>query len=204
MMMKTRRYLPALCAIFSLVFVAALLAHEHLNGGVRSHHLLDRRDLPAISNWFGLLVLPVLGWLLGVRLRKCMASGTTSASSVWIGMCLVCSLLYGAALAASFALGAPAIASDLFLALFLIAVIFPVYRVEYVFGFVVGMAFTFGAVLPVLVAAVVAAFSALVHFAFRAARAAMRRSADPSALAKNSSEADLAQRRRSIAGKKSR
>ena len=190
MTMKTRRYIPGLFALFSMVFVAALLAHEHLNGGVRSHHLLDRRDLPAISNWFGLVVLPVLGWLLGVRLRNRMTSDTTKAPWVRIGICLVCSLLYGAVMAASFELGAPAITSDLFLGLFLLAVIFPVYRVEYIFGFVVGMAFTFGAVLPALVAVVVAAVSALVHFAFRAARSVMRRSAGPSAVAKNSSEGD--------------
>ena len=42
--------------------------------------------------------------------------------------------------------------------------------VEYAFGFVVGMTFTFGAELPALVALVVAALSALSHFAVRAVR----------------------------------
>ena len=51
MMTKTRRHLPELSALLSVVFVAALLAHEHFNGGVRSHHLLDRRDSQTVSNW---------------------------------------------------------------------------------------------------------------------------------------------------------
>jgi len=166
--MQARHYMPALFALASLVFGAALLAHEHLNGGIQSHHLLDRPDLPAISNWFGLIVLPVLGWLLGIRLRNHETSPTRPGSPIGIWVGLVCSLLYGAALAASFAFGAPSIASGLFLGLFLLAIALPIYRVEYIFGFVVGMTFTFGAVLPALVAGVFAAVSASVHFAFRA------------------------------------
>ena len=169
-----RRHLPGILACLSLVFVGALLAHEHFNGGVRSHHLLDRQDLPALSNGYGLIVLPVLGWLLGVRLRKHMTSDGKSRSFIGIGVGAVAALVYGATLAASFALGAPALASGLFFALLLLAVVLPIYRVEYIFGFVVGMTFTFGAVLPVLVAGVVAAVSALVHLALRALMSAMR------------------------------
>ena len=180
MTIQTRRHMAALFALIAMVLVAGLLAHEHFNGGVRSHHLLDRRDLPAISNWWGLLVLPVLGWLLGVRLCNQMTSVTRSGSAVGIGIGLVCALLYGAALAASFAVGASTTTSSLFLGLFLLAAVLRIYRVEYIFGFVVGMAFTFGAVLPALVAAVVATVSALMHFAFRAVMSAMRPPAGPS------------------------
>lgn len=183
MMTKTRRHLPELSALLSVVFVAVLLAHEHFNGGVRSHHLLDRHDLPTVSNWLGLVVLPSLGWLLGVRLRNRMTSVTRSASPSGIGIGLVCSLLYGAALAASFVVGASAITSGLFIGLFVLAVLLPIYRVEYIFGFAVGMTFTFGGVLPVLVALVVAAVSALVHFAFRAVRSAIRPPAGPAGTA---------------------
>ncbi len=185
MTMQTHRHMPGFFALFSIAFVAALLAHEHFNGGVRSHHLLDRRDLPAISNWFGLVVLPLLGWLLGVRLRNHMASVTTSGSLIGfgIGLGLVCSLLYGAALAASFEVGASEISSGLFFGLFLLAAVLPIYRVEYIFGFVVGMTFTFGAVLPVLVALVVAAVSALLHFAFRAVISAIRPPSGPAGTA---------------------
>lgn len=183
MTMRTRQHLPGLFALSSMVFVAALLAHEHFNGGVRSHHMLDRRDLPAISNWFGLVVLPLLGWLLGVRLRNHVNSSRRSGASIGIGIVLVCSLLYGAALAASFELGASTLTSGLFFGLPLLAVILPVYCIEYIFGFVVGMAFTFGAVLPAMLALVVAAVSALLHFAFRALMSAIRPPYGPSGTA---------------------
>ncbi|MEO7041247.1 MAG: hypothetical protein ABI035_03195 [Gemmatimonadaceae bacterium] len=174
--MQAQRHLPGLFAVFSIVFVAAILAHEQFNGGVRSHHLLDRRDLPSISNWFGLVVLPLLGWLLDVRLRNRKTSVAKPGSPIGIGIGLVGALLYGAALAASFQLGASGMTSGLFFGLFLLAAVLPIYRTEYIFGFVVGMTFTFGAVLPVLVAFVLSAISALFHFAFRAVKSAMRRS----------------------------
>lgn len=173
---KTQRRTPGFVALFSIIFVAALLAHEHFNGGVRSHHLLDRRDLPSISNWFGLVVLPLLGWLLDVRVRNLVTSVTRFGSPIGIGICVGGSLLYGAVLATSFQIGASGMTSGLFFGLFLLAAVLPIYHVEYIFGFVVGMTFTFGAVLPVLVALVVAAGSALLHFAFRAVVSAMRAS----------------------------
>ena len=174
MSIQARRYTPGILAYSSLVFVAALLAHEHFNGGVRSHHLLDRADLPTISNWFGLVVLPVLGWLADVRLRNQMTSSTRPGLPTGFVVGLVCSLLYGAALATSFAVGASTITSGLFLGLFLLAVALPVYRVECMLGFVVGMSFTFGSVLPALVAVVVAAVSFLVRLAFTSLMSVIR------------------------------
>lgn len=170
---------PAWFALALLAVEAALLAHEHFTGGVRSHHLLDRPDLPAISNWLGLIVMPVLGWLLGRRFHRYASQSTPSGSSVSFWVCLVCALVYGAAMAIAFALGATAITSALFLVLFLFATIFPIYRIEYIVGFVVGMAFVFGAVLPCLVAVVLAAVSFVVRFGFKTVMSAIRRSTRP-------------------------
>lgn len=174
MKMQARQQMPAFLALCSLVFGAALLAHEHLNGGVRSHHLLNRPDFPAISNWFGLLILPILGWLLGIRFRDHLTSSTGSGLSIGIWAGLVCSLIYGGALAISFELGPSAWTSGLFFGLFVLALALPIYRTESIFGFVVGMTSTFGAVLPTLVAVVFALVSVVVHFAFRAVMSAIR------------------------------
>lgn len=174
MPIQKRLRLPTLLAVASLVFVASQLLHEHLNGGVRAHHLLDRSDLPAISNWLGLIVLPTLGWLFGTRLRNHRASPALPRRSSGLWMGLVGALIYGSALAAAFELDASAVSSVMFLGLFLLAILFPLYRAEYVLGFVVGMTITFGAVLPALVAAVIAAFSATVRFIFRAVASAVR------------------------------
>ena len=172
---KARHCLPACLALSSAVLGAVLLAHEAFHGGVQSHHLLDRPDLPAISNWFGLLVLPLLGWLLGIRLRNQLALPDRSGlpAGVWIG--LVCSLMYGGAMAIFFAVGASAWTSDLFVGLFVLSAVLPVYRTECIFGFVLGMTFTFGAILPTLVAVVFAAASAAMRLAFRGGLSAIRR-----------------------------
>ena len=45
----------------------------------------------------------------------------------------------------------------------------PVYRGEYVLGFVLGMTFTFGAILPTAAAAFVAIVSAIAHYLVRPA-----------------------------------
>lgn len=160
--MPSRSRMPVVLALIALAFVGTQLVLEHLGGGVRSHHLLNRPDLPAISNWLGLLTLPALGFALGMRIRR--AGGFTAA--VWTG--LVASLLYGTALATGFEFGAGHLTQGLFLGLFVVAILAPVYRAECMVGFVAGMTFTFGAVLPFLVALVFAAISAAVRVGSRA------------------------------------
>jgi hypothetical protein len=51
---------------------------------------------------------------------------------------------------------------------------FPVYRAEYVLGFVVGMTFTFGAVIPLLVALLVGTVSLVARYGFRAVARVVR------------------------------
>jgi hypothetical protein len=35
------------------ITISSLLAWNHFHGGVPSHHILAREDLPEISNWWG-------------------------------------------------------------------------------------------------------------------------------------------------------
>ena len=77
-------------------------------------------------------------------------------------------------MAISFELGPSAVTTGLFFGLFVLAAVLPIYRIECIFGFVVGMNFTFGAVLPTLVAVVFAAVSVVLHFVFRAVLSAIR------------------------------
>jgi hypothetical protein len=51
----------------------------------------------------------------------------------------------------------------MFLGVSVIALVLPIYRAENVLGFVLGMTFTFGAVLPTAVGSVVAMLSAASH-----------------------------------------
>ncbi|MDE1960025.1 MAG: hypothetical protein KGH80_00360, partial [Xanthomonadaceae bacterium] len=142
------------------VFELAHLAWEHFHGGIRHHHILDRADLPAISNAWGVVLLPILAWVLSGRfLQRAAASGTTGS----VGFILCCSILVGVALSAAFVNGYDAATSYIFLGCILSGFVLPVYRGEYVLGFVLGMTFTFGAVLPTLVALFVFAISLSAH-----------------------------------------
>lgn len=156
-------------AVAAAPFVAALLAWEHLHGGVASHHLLDRMDLPAISNWWGLPTLPVLGSpASGSTLRRVVADpeAIRNASAAAAG-----ALLVGIPLSVSFTTGHDRLASIVFPAALPAGLVFRTYRAEYLLGFVAGTAVAFGAVLPAFAALVSAAIPAASHFLIRPALA---------------------------------
>ncbi|MFN8441930.1 MAG: hypothetical protein U0175_14215 [Caldilineaceae bacterium] len=157
-----------------LILLAELLhlAWEFTQGGVKSHHLLYRADLPAISNGWGILLLPTLSWFLLGRIEKRLLSHSAdldkdSKLPVRITVGFVASLLYGVSLAVAFTQQQEAIASYLFLGMLWVAVLIPVYRSEYMLGFILGMTFTFGAILPTIVASLVAIVSTILHFLVR-------------------------------------
>lgn len=151
---------PAMIVLFTVALAVLHLGYESLTGGVQSHHLLNRRDMPALSNWLGLFTLPLLGVIVAARVR----SGAPW-KPLWLA--LVGAAVYGAMLAGAFELGASGVTQALFFGLFALAVQLPLYRAEHVLGFVVGMTFTFGAVLPTIIGAVFATLSLALRGAMR-------------------------------------
>lgn len=152
------------------------LAWEHFHGGIASHHFLNRADMPAVSNGWGLLLLPAISWFLGgIALRRSIATAAAVtinapggqaeaaglARGVFVGF--FAGLLFGVSLAATFSLGYQDVTSIFFFGMLLLALVFRVYRAQCVLGFVLGMTFTFGAILPALVASVTAVISAVAH-----------------------------------------
>jgi len=150
----------------------AHLGWEHFNGGIVSHHLLNRADLPAISNAWGLLLLPALTWFLGgLALKPESASSGSIQAGQWPAASVIAgfaaALLLGALLSVCFTRGYETAASSLFLGMFVLALLLRVYRAECLLGFVLGMTFTFGAVLPTIIGSIIAIFSAAVHLGIR-------------------------------------
>ena len=163
-----RQYLTASITLAEL----AHLTWEHFHGGIRSHHFLNSADMPAISNAWGALLLPLLTWFLSTFIQKRIAltsdakdSSQKLPTSIVVGF--LGAVLFGILLSASFTSGHETITEYLFMGVLLLALLLPVYRPECVLGFVLGMTFTFGAILPTVVASVIAAFSALVHLCVR-------------------------------------
>jgi hypothetical protein len=157
----------------ALLATAAHLGWEFTHGGVKTHHLLARGDLPGVSNWWGVLTLPLLGWIASrsVTDRARAGRGTvTNAVAALSG-----SLLVGAALSLSFAAGYESVTSGLFYGAVVVGLVLPIYRGEYIFGFVLGMTFVFGSVLPMVAVLIAGGTSAVAHFLVRPAFAVLLR-----------------------------
>ncbi|MBB3834641.1 putative membrane protein YeaQ/YmgE (transglycosylase-associated protein family) [Xanthomonas arboricola] len=149
--------------LLGVLVAIAQLAWEHSHGGVRSHHLLNRADLPAISNWWGLLSLPLVGWLaVSVVASRAAGDGAVFRNAV---AGAVGAWAAGGSLSVAFVLGNESVAFGVLVTLLLCAVVVRAYRAEYLFGFVLGMTFVFGAVLPCIVFVAIASVSAIAHFA---------------------------------------
>jgi hypothetical protein len=155
----------------TLGVLIAELAHllwQYSHAGIITHHILQRADLPGVSNAWGALWLPALTWFLIGRMQQRLqtASAVNSAKTrLWLRMRigLLAALLLGGALSIAFSYDFGTAAEILFQALLLCAVIFPVYQAQYVLGFVLAMSFTFGAIIPSAIAAVIALIAAVLH-----------------------------------------
>lgn len=158
---ESHRWLSAATLGLAVLAAAAHLGWEYTHGGIRSHHLLNRADLPTISNAWGLLVLPVLGWLVGSVVAR-RATAVPSAARTALAAFL-CALAAGAALSVAFVAGSESAAGAVFLGVLLTGLVLPTYRAEYLFGFVLGMTFVFGSILPTLFGLMAVGISAAAH-----------------------------------------
>jgi hypothetical protein len=117
--------------------------------------------MPSISNWWGALTLPLLTWLALGRVGLRLKDSRTSASAAIAGG--VGALVFGAVLSAAFTLGYSAIPNAQVQIVPLIAFFVPIYRAEYLLGFVLALAYTFGGVLPLVIGSVLAAVGFVLH-----------------------------------------
>ncbi|MCF8323367.1 MAG: hypothetical protein K9I84_00295 [Leadbetterella sp.] len=172
--MKKNEFLKTQILLTSVVSVAiwSLLAWYYYNGGVPSHHILAREDLPEISNWWGAILLPLLTWFVVFRIQKRenLLNGKSPEFlkiplKIWVGF--LGALILGIALSVFFTLGYESMPGYLILSVFLISLFFPVYRAECLLGFVIGMTFTFGAILPTGIGSILAIIGFLIHHLIR-------------------------------------
>ena len=172
--MKKNEFLKTQILLTSVVSVAiwSLLAWYYYNGGVPSHHILAREDLPEISNWWGAILLPLLTWFVVFRIQKRenLLNGKSpeflkTPLKIWVGF--LGALILGIALSVFFTLGYESMPGYLILSVFLISLFFPVYRAECLLGFVIGMTFTFGAILPTGIGSILAIIGFLIHHLIR-------------------------------------
>ena len=134
------------------IFIVSLLLWEHFHGGVPSHHLLHRKALPEISNWWSALLLPVLTWILLGKIKNRIRQETlyskNSIGNVKILRLFIIGLVVGLALALSFTYNFTIYLDNILYILLILALIIPIFYSEFILGFVLSMTYTFGAILP--------------------------------------------------------
>lgn len=166
--MKARLYFITITCLA----IWSLLAWNYFHGGVPSHSILAREDMPSISNWWGALLLPLLTWFLLYRIqRRLTRDEDVNSSPSMFPMEVVYgfagALLYGIALSTFYTLGYKDIPGYMVNSIFIIALFFPIYRAECLLGFVMGMTFTFGAVLPMGIGSIFALIGAVLYLLVR-------------------------------------
>jgi hypothetical protein len=168
--LKTQLYFIGIVSIA----IWSLLTWDYYHGGVPSHHLLHREDLPSFSNWWAGLLLPLLTWLLFSRIKKRLDSDKEKNSlllniPLHILYGFIGALLFGIVLSIFFTLGNDEVPFYMMMGLFAASLFFPIYRAECFLGFVIGMTFTFGGVLPIGIGSILALFGAVLYLLIRPA-----------------------------------
>lgn len=166
---------PYRVAITAVVAIAeaAHLAWEAAHGGIVSHRLLGDPSMPAMWNGWGLLVLPAIAWIASARLFRPSGRGRRLHPGALLR--LAAAMAGGISMSVAFSIGRSDLAGYVLLALALSGLAVRAYRVEYLLGFVLGMAWTFGALIPTIIGGGIALGSAAVWFGpWRAVRRLVR------------------------------
>jgi len=147
---------------FTLIVTLLVLAHllwDHFHGGVPRHYLLHDPSLPSFSNWLGLLLVPALTYLFihWIQKRKTPANAATIAYGFFGA------LAFGIFSSLLWKLGQEAILQYWILLPVVLAIFIPVHRAEIGLGFLLGMYYTFGGVLPILFLVVLGIMSFVVY-----------------------------------------
>lgn len=148
--------------------ITSLLTWNHFNGGIPSHHILAREDMPEMSNAWGILLLPVLTFLvlfrIEQRINKMYPEDTGKLKShINFLYRFLAALLFGVLVSTFFTLGYNDIPFFLFIGLLFSALFFPIYRAECLLGFVLGMTYTFGAVLPTGIGSILSMLGMIIY-----------------------------------------
>lgn len=144
--LKNRIYFTGIVTLL----VGAHLIWDYSHGGVPTHHILQQENLPGISNWWGVIALPLLTWYLLYRIHQRLVNkeklgvpqNTTNIMYRFIG-----ALSFGILISLFFTIGSD-FPGYMMIGLFLVSFFVPLYKPEYLLGFVIGMTYTFGVILP--------------------------------------------------------
>ncbi|MBC7759672.1 MAG: hypothetical protein H7069_12500 [Phormidesmis sp. FL-bin-119] len=168
MSLKIRIYFTGIVALG----IWTLLLWDYFHGGVPTHHLAANGDLPGISNWWGALLLPLLTGYLLYRIQIRIGHGTNKEDQTLQNLKNIIpdfawSLIFGILLSVFFTFGYTDLCLYMILTLLPLGLIFRIYRAECLLGFVLGMTYTFGTVLPTGIGCILVLIGAMLYLYLR-------------------------------------
>lgn len=142
--------------IGAFVWTLTFILGEYFGDGVITHHLLARDDMPGVSNWWGLLSIPLLTLIVihlilkrqnkNVRNDQIEPNTQSDILKHFFG-----AFTFGILLSIFWELGMEHILQYLILLPIAISFFRPVHFPECLLGFALGMIYTFGGILPIII-----------------------------------------------------
>lgn len=135
---------------FFTIATVALLLWEYTHDGVPTHYLLASDDMPGLSNWGGLILIPAFSWIVSGRIRQdTMVNESTEKRNILLrGIGFV---IIGGIISYSFITNAE---SDIPVyvtgVLLILSFFLPIYKAECLIGYVLGSVIIFGTIIPVI------------------------------------------------------
>lgn len=150
------------------VLILCFLFWEHFHGGVASHHILQQQNLPVISNWWSGLLLPGLTWFLIGRTEKrigkqALQGQQTKKLHNKALQLFITGLGLGVLIATSFTNEYIVFLDNVPYIILVLSLIIPIFYAEFILGFILGMTYTFGAILPTVFILLLAIFGILTY-----------------------------------------
>jgi hypothetical protein len=156
-----------------VLFQMCCLAWEYVNGGVVTHHFFMRSDLPGVSNWWGLVILPALVWWAAVRVEKRVNNPLSQqfddSRQFYRGVLIafITLLLVSLVQSTIFSFGYANIAMFFLLGLMLAAIFVPLHKMECILGYVLGATFFTGPAMPFVGVVIFSVVSVLSHLCIK-------------------------------------
>ena len=177
--MKLPLRLRLLITIIVAFLVWGHVIWDHFNGGIPTHYLLHDDNLPGIPNWLGAILLPFFTWFLLYRIHARIDWPDIPVASESFRDVLfrfIAAFLISVSIAVFFTMKIDVI-DYIMGCIFLLAFFFPLYKSEYLLGWVLGSSFTFGAMIPIGFGSVFALILFILYKGTRAILGLFRRKA---------------------------
>ncbi|WP_378183952.1 hypothetical protein [Aquimarina sp. SS2-1] len=157
----------ALFLVFITTLIGLHIAWDYFNEGVPTHYVLHSKDMPGFSNWWGLLTIPISSFILLSIIQKQYKKDPTPQKLSNITNGFISGLCFGILLSVLWVLDLHEIMPYVIWLPVLVSFFIPIHYPQYLLGFILGMAYTFGGVLSIGIGTILIIGSFLIWTIFR-------------------------------------